>query len=135
MAKATFVQEFMPGVPYRAVWMEPDYRRDPKSNHFCCRCQKDLKEGQPRRVVHTVGGGPYALHPDDTDLFAQVEPYPEPHDGWPRHGSDMGWFLIGADCAKMIGLEYTLAWDDPRNPYIQPRPNIWDQRGLLSNHY
>lgn len=87
--------------------MDPDYRRDPKGSNWCCRCQKDLKPDQPRRVVHLVCEGPYALHPDDEAAYAAA---PD------KQGADYGWALIGADCAKRIGLEFSLAWDDPRNP-------------------
>lgn len=78
----------------RIKYMDPDYRRDPKTKHFCCRCQKDIKDGSPYRMVHCVEGGMCALHPGDEDKYV------------PDAG-DMGTHPIGMDCARKIGIEWT----------------------------
>jgi hypothetical protein len=82
---------------YRVKFIDPDYRRDPprgSGDRFCCRCQKAIKPGQPHRTVHEVDGGAYALHPEDEALFDKPT-------------GDMGWWRVGMDCARKIGLEWT----------------------------
>ena len=75
---------------------DPDFRRDPKTNAYCVRCQKDLKPGTPRRYVHLIGagGGGWFLHPDDESKYV-------PDDG------DGGFIAIGMDCVKRVGIEWT----------------------------
>lgn len=80
----------------RTKFVDYDARRDPKTNHFCVACQKDLKPGVPYREVHLVNGGPFALHPED-------EPKYESDSG------EMGMWPIGNDCARKLGLEWTHA--------------------------
>lgn len=80
--------------PYRTKFTEFDGRRDPKTDVWCCVCQKDLKPGQPRRAVHLVEGGAFALHPEDEAIYVP-------------DGGDMGAFPIGSDCARRLGLEWT----------------------------
>lgn len=80
---------------YRTKFIDPDYRRDPKTNHFCARCQKDLKADQPFRVIHQVDGGPFALHVNDEALYTD-------------DGGNLGCSPVGMDCARKIGLhEFT----------------------------
>lgn len=78
----------------RTKCIDPDNRRNPQSNHYCCRCHKDLKPGQPFRMVHLVNGGPFALHPEDESSYVS-------------DGGDMLFFPIGSDCARKVGLEWT----------------------------
>jgi hypothetical protein len=77
----------------RTTFLDFDARRDPKTDVWCARCQKDLKPDQKRYKIHLVNGGPYILHPGDEDKYV------------PDRG-DYGWFLLGADCAAKIGLEW-----------------------------
>jgi hypothetical protein len=49
----------------RTKYLNPDYRRDPKTSCWCVACQRDLTAKQPRRWVHVVNGGMTVLHPDD----------------------------------------------------------------------
>jgi hypothetical protein len=79
---------------YRTMFTDPDNRRNPKTSHYCARCHKDLKPGQPFRVIHMVDGGPFALHPEDEALYTNAT-------------TDMGCFPVGMDCARRIGLEFT----------------------------
>lgn len=83
---------------YRTTSLDHDARRDPKTETYCARCQKDLKPGQPRRWVHIVDGGGNVLHPKDEAIFAQ----PGDH-----HRGDLYCFPVGMDCARKIGLEFT----------------------------
>lgn len=73
---------------------DPDFRRQQKTSHFCWRCQKDLKPGQPYREIHIIEGGAEILHPDDESEYVS-------------DGGDMYFFPVGMDCAKKIGLEWT----------------------------
>lgn len=82
--------------PLRTVFLDYDARRNPRTNHFCVRCQRDLKAGQSYRTVHIVNGGAFVLHPDDEANYV-------------TDSGDCGFFSIGMDCAKIIGMEYTSA--------------------------
>lgn len=77
---------------------DPDFRKTPKTDDWCWRCQKDLKPGQARRHVRIVAGGVELAHPDDMAVF----------DNTP---GDCGCFPVGADCArkmkKLIGDDFT----------------------------
>jgi hypothetical protein len=59
-------------------------------------CHKPIRNKIKARWVHVVGGGGVVLHPDD-------EPRYEPD------GGDCGGHLIGPDCAKALGLEWSRA--------------------------
>lgn len=76
----------------RTLELDYDARREPETDRFCIKCQKDLKPGQPARTVYLEsGGGPSVLvHPEDIALV--------PVDSW----------LLGMDCAKQIGLEWSV---------------------------
>lgn len=72
----------------RQAWMDYDARPQPKTDRWCVCCQRDIKPGRPARVVRILDF-PWVLHPDDAgDLGEQ--------------------FLIGLDCAKKIGLEFSV---------------------------
>jgi hypothetical protein len=78
--------------PARLQFIDYDARPQPKTNRFCCKCQKDLKPGQPHRYAH-VDDQMCAVHPDDI-LERGAD------------ASDYGWLLLGMDCAKKVGLEW-----------------------------
>jgi len=46
-------------------------------------------------MVHLIDGGLSFLHPKDEALYTSDE-------------GDMLWFFIGPDCAKKLGLEWTI---------------------------
>lgn len=77
---------------------DPDFRRQPKTDDHCWRCQKDLKPGQPRRYLHFVEGGQMVAHPSCEQEFNNTP-------------GDVGCFPVGADCArtmrKLTGEEWT----------------------------
>ncbi|NTF18081.1 hypothetical protein G6L37_06660 [Agrobacterium rubi] len=79
----------------RLNFIDYDARPQPKTDRFCCKCQRDLKVGQTHRYVYVVDGM-CAVHPED---IAARE----------KQADDYGWLLVGLDCAKKIGLEWTLA--------------------------
>ena len=72
----------------RAVFLDHDARREPKTDRFCIKCQKDIKQDQPARVVMLRVSDMYVLHPDDAT-------------------DDCERYLVGLDCAKKIGLEFS----------------------------
>ncbi|MDX8537049.1 hypothetical protein RFM23_05355 [Mesorhizobium abyssinicae] len=78
----------------RTKYADPDFRRDPKTSVFCAICQRDLKPGQKRRIIHCIDGGLTVIHPDDEALYTP-------------DGGDMGCWPIGMDCARKLGLEWS----------------------------
>lgn len=65
------------------IYLDPDYRKEPKSNNYCCRCQKPLE----------VGAG-HIIWIDDWQVYTPQEDKPE----------IAYTALIGPSCAKKIGL-------------------------------
>lgn len=80
---------------YRTAYLDQDNRRWPKGR-YCVACNKTLRAGRAYRRVHLVNGGPFVLHPEDEALYV-------------ADAGDMGSFPIGDDCARKLGLEWTLA--------------------------
>lgn len=74
--------------PFRTKFLDYDARRKPKTDHSCVKCQRDLKPGQPFRIVHVFEGA-FVVHPDG----------PQP--------DDVSAYPVGMDCAKAIGMEWT----------------------------
>ena len=79
--------------PIRKEFIDYDARRNPRTKRFCVKCQKDLDPGKPVRRVY-VTRDMEAVHPDDLGRYL-------PSDG------DLGWWLIGNDCARLLGMEWT----------------------------
>lgn len=75
------------GKQIRAVFLDFDARRDPKTKRYCAKCQKDIKPEQKGRIVRVVNW--WVMHPED--MHNDV-------------GEDC---LVGLDCAKKIGMEFT----------------------------
>jgi hypothetical protein len=76
-------------------WDDYDARRDPKTTHFCARCQKDIKPGQPVRWVHLINGGMTLLHPaSEADYVSDA--------------GELGSHPVGLDCARKLGLEWSV---------------------------
>ena len=87
---------------YRTSFIDPDYRRDPKTDRYCYRCQRDLKPGQPFRYIAYELDRPEAIHADDWEA-AKIEIVA-------RRAPHLDAFVIGPvgmDCARKIGLEFT----------------------------
>jgi hypothetical protein len=82
---------------------DPDYRREPKTKHFCARCQRDLKPGTERRYLHLIQAGDEILHPEDEPLYVSDD-------------RDVGFVEVGMDCVKHIGLEWTHV-----SPFLFPK--------------
>lgn len=78
----------------RTKFIDYDARPNPKTRRFCCKCQKDLREGMVVRHVY-VDDQMQAIHPDDIASRSSTE-------------SDYGWLLLGMDCAKSLGLEWSV---------------------------
>lgn len=83
----------------RTAHLDADNRREPKTDHFCVRCHKDLKPGQPFRWVRpTDWSFAQVMHADDAgeEVIAATE-----------RGEYPGCFPVGMDCARKIGLEFS----------------------------
>jgi hypothetical protein len=70
----------------RTIFLDYDARREPKTARFCVKCQKDISPDMSARVVRVLDE--MVLHPEDAGSAGQD-------------------FLIGPDCAKALGLEYS----------------------------
>jgi hypothetical protein len=70
----------------RTIFLDYDARREPKTDRYCIKCQKDISPGAPARVVRLVDV--MVVHPDDAGA----------------EGED---HLVGIDCAKKLGLEFS----------------------------
>ena len=95
---------FIPPAFPRLKFIDFDARRDPKTKRWCIMCQRDLKPNTRTRSIRVldIEGGPYSVHPEDELQFdaegAKIET---------RSYRDLGQCLIGLDCAKAHGLEWT----------------------------
>lgn len=90
---------------YRTADLDPDYRRDPKTDVWCHRCQKDLKPSQPRRWVAYELDTFDVIHPEDfdkarADIAVRRAAY---------HGNPILIGPVGTDCARIIGREFTFS--------------------------
>lgn len=79
---------------YRTKFLDYDARRDPKTDRFCIRCQKDIKPDAEARAVHIVDGGSMILHPADESAYQS-------------DNADLGFHLIGPECSRVVGIEWT----------------------------
>lgn len=98
-------QEILGRTEARIKFIDFDARRDPKTKRWCIMCQKDIKPEAKARFVQFVdiGGGPYAIHPDDVEYIKSgILTLPA---NAVRHEDQ----VIGTDCAKKLGLEWTIA--------------------------
>lgn len=69
-----------------------DVRRDPKTNFYCVKCGKDIKN-KKFVYVHLIDGGVSILNPKNENSYT------------PDAG-DCGLLPIGPGCAKEIGMEW-----------------------------
>lgn len=90
---------------YRTKMMDPDYRREPKTNCFCEVCQKDIKATSPKLwIAYELDKLPLIIHPEDLDEAAK--------DIRTRRTTPMTRELqygrIGTECAKKVGKEWII---------------------------
>ena len=90
---------------YRAVQFDPDFRKDPKTEHFCARCQKDIVPGRPTAMVYVTDTSmAECCHPEDLDLLLPTI----------RAGEQHGWVEVGSECARRFGSEFTRSPEEVR---------------------
>lgn len=77
----------------RSKFVDYDARPQPKTDRWCCKCQKDLREGQKHRYIY-LDDQMCAIHPEDLPARGALS-------------SDFGWNLIGSDCARKVGMEFS----------------------------
>ena len=79
--------------PIRKKFIDYDSRPKPRTKRFCVKCQKDLDPKPALRVYVTAGME--AVHPNDIARYTSTV-------------NDLGWLLIGNECARILGTEWTL---------------------------
>lgn len=76
----------------RTLFIDPDFRRTPKTKVFCCVCQRDLRPKAARRFVFLQSDGWHTIeHPQD------------------QHSENVVRHAVGLDCARKLGLEWSVA--------------------------
>jgi len=86
---------------YRVKFFDPDYRRDPKTDRYCQKCQRDLGLAQPHRRIMWELDTMDAVHGEDWEVAdAEIRTRRE-------HRDPINVGLVGMDCARRIGLEWT----------------------------
>lgn len=88
------MEETAPGElpPIATLDLDPDYRRDPTSPHYCCLCHRTVDPSRPNVQRVRVGlAGNYILAPAD-----------------PREATV---FLVGSECARKVPPAYRLPPD------------------------
>jgi hypothetical protein len=72
--------------------LDPDYRRQPKTSHFCCLCQRDIKTPPAETAyLHYVDGGNAILAVEDEARFSELQ-----------DAGDMYSFPVGSECARKL---------------------------------
>lgn len=90
---------------YRFADLDPDYRKVPKTDVWCHRCQKDMKPNQPRRWIAYEIDTFDVIHPEDfqaakLDITERRAAY---------KGNPIIVGIVGNDCARKIGISFTKA--------------------------
>lgn len=101
---------------FRTTPTDPDYRRTPKTRHYCAMCQRDLAPGSPIRwIAFELDKLPMIIHPADLQK-AWVELRISRPNPFYRNGI-IEFAPIGPECARKLGDEWTLPDDYRlRNP-------------------
>jgi len=89
----------------RRKYFDPDYRREPKTDKWCHICQRDITDGQPHREIRYELDTMDAIHPDDWERAA-IE-IPAERSIYGAEAIISG--LIGMDCARRLGMEWSKA--------------------------
>lgn len=87
-----------PEYTFREKFVDPDFRREPKTKVYCFVCQKDIKNGV-RYVGHAAFGCAVVVHPEDREVA----------DRELSAVDNNGLLPVGPDCAKRVGLEWFVA--------------------------
>jgi hypothetical protein len=87
--------------PIRTKWMDQDFRRWPKTDRYCTMCHRDLAPGRACREVRWELDKYEAIHPDDWERASVEIPASRQAYGAVQRG------LIGMDCARKLGLEWS----------------------------
>lgn len=79
--------------------LDPDYRRDPRTQHFCSLCQKDIKHAPDETAyLHFVDGGMWILSvADEARYEAMSAKQPGRQDA-----GELGFHPVGNDCARKL---------------------------------
>lgn len=92
--------------PYRVTPMDPDFRREPKTDHYCVLCQRDIKPGSKFRNVMWELDVWYAVHGEDWDIAkADINKRRGPQNSALYGPVEIA--PVGMDCARKLGIEFT----------------------------
>lgn len=81
----------------RLLLLDNDTRPQPKTDRYCVKCQQDLKPTSPARMIHLIyDGAPMIVHPEDEAAYEL-----------PEGAEDYGWQLLGMDCVRSVGIDWT----------------------------
>jgi hypothetical protein len=84
---------------YRTIPIDPDYRRDPKTNCWCGLCQKDIKSETVKLWFAHELDRMEAIHPEDlVGALDEIRYRRAPH----LHRSAVQLERVGPECAKKI---------------------------------
>lgn len=81
--------------PPRERCIDPDYRREPRTDFFCVRCQRDIlrvRGSEPPPQVYVRENGHVIVHAADVERAMR--------------SGDIGWQTIGWDCARLVGIDW-----------------------------
>ena len=87
---------------FRTKYLDPDFRKNPKTDSYCIICQRDLKDGQSARLICYELDVYDAIHVDDWEEAAdEIKARRAPHLESVVYG------FIGGNCAKKLGLDFS----------------------------
>ena len=95
MAKRTPLPVVADPLGFRYRQLDPDFRRDPRTEVFCALCQKDIA-GEPKFFAHFISGVAAAVHPEDREIADRVL----------GEDDNLGLLAVGPECARIIGRDF-----------------------------
>jgi hypothetical protein len=75
--------------------VDPDFRRDPKTERYCVVCQRDIAPERPAHEVMWLWDESAVVHPDDWHLIPAEDIGGSVHMG-----------LVGPRCRRKLGAEW-----------------------------
>ena len=79
----------------RTKWVDPDFRRDPKTERYCVVCQRDIAPDRPAFGVMWLWDACAVVHPDDWHMIPAEDV-----------GESVHMSLVGPRCRRKIGGEW-----------------------------
>jgi len=95
---------------FRSTVVDPDYRRQPKTNCYCAMCQRDIKSGSPELwIVHELDTWTVVIAKNDiAAAVSDIRPRRSAH-----HYFDVVQFeRVGSECARKIGKDFVMTKEE-----------------------